>query len=885
METIHQQFEQALLLHQQGNYNNCLDLLNILLPIYWQNQEWETSAMLFHHLLECKYHTAAYQEALALWQQTSPILQTHLAEASHIWAGLYNVAGNIYGMLGNSKEQIKAYQKALAVVYEKDKPNLYGNIGWIYLNNKDYTKALDYLLLAYTLLEQQNKPIAKLSVINIIAATLRQLNKLSQALEYYKEGEAIAQTLPRDGNIPLLAEFYQNIAKCYFELKNYAVALTHYQTALTYYGQMPQKSKAALYHNLGDIYLEEGQLEQAERYYEQAIYEAQRVYGNKHTSTAHQYRTLGTFYAQQKNYPKALEYYQNAVHCASTTFSNASPQNNPTLNDVLWHYRLLEAIEGKAIVFEQLSQHPAEQQDSITYLQYALNAYLLANELIDHLRHNFKAEGSKLNFAEYSAKIYGQALNVAFKLHHCQLPKALDHAFMFSEKAKAMILLEKIEDSKAKITAQIPQELLDKEQQLLQQMAYLHRKLQQKPNNLSFRNTYFETQKQHEQLLTQFKDNYPHYYQFQHDSQTVTITQLQQQINNPQTAIIEYCLTDTHLHIWVITQQNCYVVSQTKPDLQHLVKQWQKAVKTMNLKLYISAATTLYNILLKPIEQLLINTAELFIIPEAELLYLPFQGLLNNQLPEPANYKNLPYLLYDYAICYHYSATLLYTQTPMPNTISNPLNSYDFWGIAPIKYANIDNMKDLSDAQLEVQEVAQLFIDHNKTAHTAFHHNASLAAFKEKAKHYRYLLLSTHACYENETAEQTRIVFSPFDEANKTHTKQTDYCLFVNDAYNLSLQADLLVLSACESGLGELISGEGMMNLNRGFLYAGTNSLIYTLEKVPARHTRLLIAELFKQIIANKTYRHALQTAQSLLAQTGQPPANWVFFNLICQLK
>jgi CHAT domain-containing protein/tetratricopeptide (TPR) repeat protein len=885
METNKQQLHKAIEQYTQGNYPNCLSLLTTIMPLYLQTEDWENYAQALHYILECKYQTTDYNEALILWQQTLPIVQTHCPPQTPIWVELYSVAGNIYGMLGNSNEQIKYYQLALASASEQDKPSLYNNIGWVYLNNKDYTKALDYLLLAYTIFTQQNNQTAKLSVINLIAASFRHLNKLPKALEYYLEAKEIAQKLPQNKNVRILSDLYQNTAKCYFELKDYNLALTHYQTALNYYEQIPQKSKAAIYHNLGDIHKQQGQLKQAENYYTQALHEAQRVDGNKHANTAHQYRTLAAFYTQQNSYPKALQFYQDAICCVCSSFNNPSPQINPKLTDVLWHYRLLEAIAGKANIFEQLSQEQKDPQNSFDNLQYALDAYLLADQLIDYLRRNFEAEGSKLNFAQYAAKVYAQALNTTIALHQRQHPTALDSAFMFSEKAKAMVLLEKIEDSKAKITAQIPQELLDQEQRLLQQITHLNHKIQQQPTELHLRNAYFDVQQQHEQLIAQFKNDYPKYYQLQHDIQTVTITQLQQLLQGKQTAIITYCLTDTDLHIWVIAPQNRYVVSQPKPDLQNLCKQWQKAVKTMNLKQYVTTSVALYNCLIKPIEQHLKNTKELVIIPEAELLYLPFQALLSNNLPEKCNYSNLPYLLHCYAIGYHYSATLLYNQSytsTQSNVIEN--NTYSYLGIAPVLYGNVEAMKDLPDAQLEVDEVAQLFTAQRKTAHTTLYHDASLAQFKQMAKQYRYLLLSTHACYDNNAAEQTRILFSPFSQPNILHPKQTDYCLFVNDAYNLQLQANLVVLSACESGLGELINGEGIMGINRGFMYAGASNLVFTLEKVPARYARLLIVELFKQILLGKNYRQALQIAQISLVNATQPPLNWAFFSLICQI-
>lgn len=882
-------FDEAVEQYNKGNYDACLNLLTSLMPIYLQTETWENYAQALYYTLECKYQKAEYGSAIVLWQQILPVLQNNLSIGAIFWVELHSVAGNIYGMLANYSEQIKCYQKALILASDKEKPSLYANIGWLYLKSKDYVKALDYLEMAYALFKQQNNQYEIVYVITQIAASLRHLDKLPQALTYYLEGKAIIERekwIEDKQHKDIVAQLYQNIAKCYFELKDYELALAHYQTAQKYYEQMPQKSKNALYHNLGDLYHIQKQWNEAANYYTQALHESRRVYGEKHATTAHQYRALAAFYAQQNQYEQALSFYQKAICCVCSSFCNLSAKTNPIIIDVLWHYRLLEAVAGKASVFEQISNEQKEATNHIDNLQYALDAWLLADQLIDYLRRNFEAEASKLNFAQFAAKVYAQALNTAMALHKKQHKTALLYAFMFSEKTKAMVLLEKMENAKAKVTAQIPQKLLAEEQLLLQQITELNRKVQQQPNELSLRNAYFEAQQQHEQVLKQFKNDYPQYYQLQHEVQTVTVAQLQLLLQGTQTAIVEYCLTDTELHTWVITSNAHCVVSQLKPKLQHWIKQWQKAVKTMNLKEYITTSTELYDCLIKPIEPYLNNSNELIVIPQAELLYLPFQALLSKQLPNKPTYKNLPYLLLQYAIGYHYSASLLYSQNLIIAKSKTDNDSGSFWGLAPVQYGNADGLKDLPDAQLEVEEVAALFDARNKNACLALYNEASLANFMHQAKQYQYLLLSTHACYNSEAAEQTRILFSPYSNAyaNTISVRQSDYCLFVEDTYNLQLQADLIVLSACESGLGTLISGEGMMGINRGFMYAGASNIVFTLERVPARYARLLIVELFKQILIGKNYRQALQIAQANLANIGQPPINWAFFCLIGKL-
>lgn len=210
METNKQQLHKAIERSTQGNYHNCLSLLTAIMPIYLQTEDWENYAQTLHYILECKYQTTDYNEALVLWQQTLPIVQTHCPTQTPIWVELYSVAGNIYGMLGNSNEQIKYYQLALVSASEQDKISLYNDIGWVYLNNKDYTKALDYLLLAYTIFTQQNNQTAKLSVINLIAASFRHLNKLPKANQSIIWKPKNTKSCHKTKMFEIFSDLYQN---------------------------------------------------------------------------------------------------------------------------------------------------------------------------------------------------------------------------------------------------------------------------------------------------------------------------------------------------------------------------------------------------------------------------------------------------------------------------------------------------------------------------------------------------------------------------------------------------------------------------------------------------------------------------------------------------
>ncbi len=109
-----------------------------------------------------------------------------------------------------------------------------------------------------------------------------------------------------------------------------------------------------------------------------------------------------------------------------------------------------------------------------------------------------------------------------------------------------------------------------------------------------------------------------------------------------------------------------------------------------------------------------------------------------------------------------------------------------------------------------------------------------------------------------------------------------DFLLHTSETYHLNLNADLVVLSSCESGVGELKVGEGMMALNRGFLYAGAGNIVYSLFKVPQDSTSQLTQTLFRYILEGESYASALRKAKlELIADEMMEPMDWAGFALV----
>jgi len=93
-------------------------------------------------------------------------------------------------------------------------------------------------------------------------------------------------------------------------------------------------------------------------------------------------------------------------------------------------------------------------------------------------------------------------------------------------------------------------------------------------------------------------------------------------------------------------------------------------------------------------------------------------------------------------------------------------------------------------------------------------------------------------------------------------SKQDDGTLFAGEIYNLNIQADLITLSSCESGYGKLENSEGLLGLNRAFVYAGTSNVVFSLWKVYDKVSAKLMIDFYQQLLKNNDYASSLRQAK-----------------------
>jgi len=187
------------------------------------------------------------------------------------------------------------------------------------------------------------------------------------------------------------------------------------------------------------------------------------------------------------------------------------------------------------------------------------------------------------------------------------------------------------------------------------------------------------------------------------------------------------------------------------------------------------------------------------------------------------------------------------------------------------------NLDELPYSEQEVWEISKMLS--RKSGQVYVHESASEENFKNKIKDSRFVHVATHGFINSENPKLSNLAFSQPQDSSATE----DGFLYSAETYNLDLNADLLVLSACQSGTGQLIRGEGLMALTRGFLYSGARNIIASIWKVFDEHTSILMVELYKQILSGKSYSAALREAKlkMIANEATAGPQSWAAFVLI----
>ena len=239
----------------------------------------------------------------------------------------------------------------------------------------------------------------------------------------------------------------------------------------------------------------------------------------------------------------------------------------------------------------------------------------------------------------------------------------INDIFYFFERAQSTILLSSINYSEAIKFAGLPSQLIKQERDFREEVTYYKNKLLTKSKNkVSLQDSIFKYNLAYETLIGKLEKDYPRYAQLKYQNKTVSLAEVQSKLDT-QTALLEYALGEKQSYLMVITKTGISLVPIAgNKKLKPLMNSYYEAlINESEVKNFALVSHKLYEALLKPAEKYLKNKSRLLVIAPS-LESIPFEALISQKASANAikndDYSQLNYLINQYQVSYHYSATL-----------------------------------------------------------------------------------------------------------------------------------------------------------------------------------------------------------------------------------
>lgn len=694
----------------------------------------------------------------------------------------------------------------------------------------------------------------------------------------------------RYSNKELLAKSYFNIGESYYRLGDYNTAIDYFNEAVKFSADVDSKVHSQALHNLGGIYLEKQNyvkalkcFDDSERVYERSNKQLIKTHVNKGYayddlkdyetaikfykkglnicdkidcgSLSEIYNNLSVSYRKTGNYIKAKEYIRKGI----TLNKGASIPNffynnlgdiffdENQLDSALYYHKL--ALITEAPEFEKIledTQIPKEEithsGDKLAVLIYlssfahtlykskqkkkAHKVYQLCQRQINTILKYVSNPKSKLELIQRSDKLFNRAINLAYEIGDYEA------AFIFSEQRKAVMLLDNLQQIDKQKYSGVPSELLDS---LLT--------LQREANN--------KNKTQLSDLKTQIRRKYPKYEVF--NTQEVDIATIKSKLIGDKSVLIEFFVGEDAVYVFKVSDSDAIEAHKVdRAMLDTLLAGLDDEMNPgMNRKRYTEYATKIYDHTLSKILAHVADDTQLIIIPDGILYRTPFDALLVAE-PQGKFYdlESMDYLIEHYPITYGYSANVLLQN----NKSDIKSNSNSMLALAPEFLGG--SLPKLENNIIEAQEAIKYFdgkVDDG----------TDKSAFLNQAREVDCILFSTHASADDSLK-------------GKIFLSEQEYIL-MNDIQYEPFQAQMVVLSACDTGRGKNEIGEGVFSFARSFAYAGVPSVTMNLWKADDEASSKIIPEYFKYIKKGYSKPEALRKAKLnyIKTESNNSPDMW----------
>lgn len=868
----------------QGNLDSASLFYLASQPIFEANEIWIKAAYSAVGQSVVAFYQGAYADMDVHLRAALQYIKNHQLTDEDLNALVFHLFGVLYDTLGDYDKALDISKEALVIRLGKQKKNrqdslliagIYNNIGAVYYTRGDYDQSIEYHQQALLLKEANaDAPESRaLSLINL--ALCRALKgEQSQSLDVLQKSLLILNKTPEASANENILLTYNAIARNYLQQEQADSAFIYLLEAQKI-AVNDSPAYTAILQRQAEAYLMKGQFAKALHWAEKAKAAFEKIYGTKHPALAEHLVLLARIHQQAGKAEWAAAMAEEALGI----LGYLPQQEDQAISD---KRVAVEALEIKAAFLQQNGQ-----------LKEALEAYRQIASLIDQMLGEYQAGGSKQFLLNRSRQLYEQAIQLCFLLDE-QTPSEqyFDLAFEFAEKSKAVLLLERIRHSEVKLFLNIPDSIRVLENELKRDIAFFQKQYFEENSRENadtlklklWQERLFDLRRQLEELETDLEKNYPEYYDLKFHPPSIDLVALRENWLPNHGRLIEYFVGDSTVYVFDMGTNGHQHHAFAKPSdfeaqifrFRTLLAQAPQDAFEADFFQFTEQANALYQQLLAPVlsEQ---DSGQLTIIPDQTLNYLPFETLLRQPYQQSQiNYSQPDYLLRHFQLNYGFSAALLLKATaaaePPPASIqylafapfydSNPATNTarDDAGIAP-----------LPGTRREIESLGK----HFKKGRYFQGNSATEAEFKKQVAQFDLIHLATHGLANHQSPLYSKLLFQTFSGDSE------DDLLYTYELYNMRFKARLVVLSACETGYGQFVQGEGVMSLASGFLHTGCSAITMSLWEAQDVATSMIMDTYYALLAQGTPKCEALRQAKlQYLATPGiqKHPYYWAAF-------
>ncbi|MFQ5449767.1 MAG: CHAT domain-containing protein [Nitrospinaceae bacterium] len=657
-------------------------------------------------------------------------------------------------------------------------------------------------------------------IYNTLGLIYWTLNDSPRALTHLNHSLELAKEVQSPLDI---ATAYNNIGLVHRKDKRYEKSIEFFKKALEKDIELKSKwGQGYTHRNMGMSYLRMGKTDEAETHIKQAV-DLSREIGNK-TNLVKSMLELGHVNLERKNCKEAIGIFRGTAQMAAAL----------NIQEVHWR-----ALRGEGVCLAA-SRNRAE----------AVKVYKQAVKIVDRMRAAIKVEEFQNGFLTDKQDVYKELILLLLDMGR------VEESFNFAERAKSRSFIDLLGNQRISLKNEVSQKLYDaltgqkKKIRKIEEGVGEARSRDDEEAAKRLRKQLVEARNRYQDLLIEAKEQSPEISAFV-TVDSITLQELDDLLELP-VALIEYLVTDKELVTWVVVKGRIDVVRTpvTEADLNALIKDYRKRMQ--QLAPVEDQSARLHGLLIQPIRKLISGKRVLGIVPNGFLHYISFASLKDAG----------GYLVERHPLFYSPSASVLkftfkrkFAKGPSVKVLA--LGNPD---LGDLNY-------DLPLAEMEAKSIQWDFpkID------VLTREKATESWLNKHIGEYGIIHIASHGEFDP--------VNPLFSSLKLSKDENADGNFEVNEVFSLQINADIVTLSACQTGLGDITGGDELVGLNRAFIYAGTHAILSSLWRVSDISTAILIKHFYRNYVRDNK-AESLRKAQLLVKKLYPHPSYWAGFNL-----